>query len=1138
MALSVIALRLRLSSAAAALAIAAITPAAYAQEISATIAGTVQTAAGAPVAGAKVIITHVPSGTRSTTVTSASGQFETSGLRVGGPYTVAITADNYQGQTIEDISAGAGDTFRLTAQLQNADAGDVIVVNASRLKRSGLLTTGSETTFSATDIRSVSTSSRDIRDVARRDPLTSFDPSNRSLSIAGNQARSNRFTIDGVQVQDDFGLNQGGLPSLRGIVSLEAIGEFSVKAAPFDVGSGNFTGGTLDAVLKSGTNDYHVSGYYEIGGKGLTGRNLRGTVAAQALPFRDYGAFVSGPIIKDKLFAAFNYERLSEGNPVITSGLFGEGAPNVIPNIGDSTTFGDDRTVVDQVRTIIQNRYKYDPLNTFTQLAERDRKISAKIDWNITDDQRLSFTYINHFNSVPAPGGGSSNSATSPNVGLQSNSYEATEATKVYQGQLNSRWTENFSTEARVSYRDYKRGQVGYGDKGFGQFAVCTNPTDIITGTNPTNNATGCGNNAQVTGGTDQFRQSNSLATNNLNGQFIAKYRLGDHRLKLQFEGSQQKVNNVFIPSSRGLFYFDSISDLSNGLANRVQFTNALTGDPATGAASVFTLYSYAVGAQDEWSITPTLTALIGARFDNYVEQKGDITANPFYAARYNGQSNQANLNNRSTFQPRIGLNWKPTERLAVAGGAGIFAGGVPLVLYSNSFANDGTRLNNIDLRRTFNAAGIPTGTFTDNNNATTNAATIAQINAAGAAALNNVDGFGLQKNAVVNSYLSTNTSSLSNATTNSIDPNFKINSVWRINLNGQYKLNAGPLGDDWQIRSDLAVTLTRNGYVYTDLRAVPNGTLPDGRPRYQGLNGSGNNDLFITNTHQGYAIVAAIGLSKEWTNGIGISGSYTRSTVKDVNSNVNNSTAGGGYGVAVTDPNNATLGTSSLQIRNQARLELSYRHSFFRDYETNIDLFASWREGRPYSFTFNDPASGRGNVFGTTNGGRYLIYVPNLANLAIPTTTGIQNTQIDSIVQYSGTPTDLTAFRDYVLNSSLRNSQGSITPKGTGRNPDFTQLDLHLSQQIPTFVGHSRLTVFADMDNFLNLISDKFSFRQFSDTVTVVDVQCLSATGAVVTALNQACAGYRYSNFRNPNTTAQTRQSLWTLRLGIRFDY
>ena len=329
-----------------------------------------------------------------------------------------------------------------------------------------------------------------------------------------------------------------------------------------------------------------------------------------------------------------------------------------------------------------------------------------------------------------------------------------------------------------------------------------------------------------------------------------------------------------------------------------------------------------------------------------------------------------------------------------------------------------------------------------------------------------------------------------------------------------------------------------RQGYVYTDLRAIPNGTLPDGRPRYIGINGSVNNDLFLTNTNKGYAIIFAVGLSKDWANGLGFNIAYTRSKVRDVNSNVNNTTASGGYGVAVRDPNNAELGVSSLELRDQARFELSYKHAFYRDYETNFQIFGSWRSGRPYSYTFNDPAAGRGNVFGTTNGGRYLIYVPNLAGLAVPAATTAVNTQIDPIVQFNGTGAQLQAFNDFILGSPLAGQQGRIATKGLGRNPDFIQVDLHFSQQIPTFVGRSRLTVFADMDNFLNLLSDKFAFRQFSDTVPVVDVQCLSAAGTVVTALNQVCARYRYSNFRAPNTTAQTRQSLWTLRVGIRAEF
>ncbi len=1146
--------RLRPTSSMLALAIAATAVPAYAQEVSSTISGYVQTPAGAPIAGASVEILHVPTGTRTRATSDADGRFSVTGLRVGGPFSVIIVANGYQGQTISDINTGAGDNFSLTAALDNADAGEAIVVTASRLSRSGILSTGSETTLSADDIASVVSAGRDIRDAIARDPLTSIDPNTRGISIAGAQARSNRFTIDGVAVQDDFGLNQGGLPSLRGIVSLEAIAQLSVKTAPYDVSQGNFTGGAIDAILKSGSNEYHAAAYSIIGGKGLTGRNIRGGLIPQALPFLDYGFFASGPIIKDKLFVALNYEKLTEGNQIITSGISGEGFANVIPNIGgivSNTDFADDRSIVDGVIATSKGRYKYDPLNTFQQLSESDRKISGKVDWNIAEGQRLSFTYINHFNSVPSAGGGSSNSPTTPNVGLQSNSYETTEATKIYTGQLNSRWTDRFSTELRVSYRDYVRGQLGYGDQGFGQFQVCTNPTNILAGTNPTNNQTNCGNNARVTFGTDQFRQSNSLATTNLNFQLNLKYNAGDHRIKLQIEGARQKINNVFVPSSRGLFYFDSLADYNAGNANSVSFSNALNGDPTTGGAARFTLYSYAFGLQDEWSITPELTALIGARFDGYAQAKDSVVLNYFFVNRY-GFRNTATLDGVTAFQPRLGLNWKPSDRLNVEGGVGIFSGGVPLVLFSNSLANDGARLNSISLERTF-ANGVATGNFIDRNNPTMDPAVIAQINAAGAAALNNVDGFGLQKNAIVNNYLSTNTASLANATTNSLDPNFRINSVLRINLNAQYKANFGSfLGDNWIFRGDVAISSTQNGYYLTDLRAIPNGTLPDGRPRYQGAGGSAGNDLLLTNTGKGYALTFAGAVSKEWENGFSIGAAYTRQTVKDLVSYVGNTTASGGYGVTTSDPNTPNLDTSTLQVRNQVRLTLNYRHSFYKDYETNFQIFGIYRAGRPFSYTFGDGTpgnsaqggaanAGRGSVFGTTANGRYLIYVPNIANLTIPTGTASVNTQIDPIVQFSGTPAALATFRDFIQSSGLDNYQGQIAPRAVGKNPDFYTVNLHLSQQIPTFVGRSRLTVFADMENFLNLISDKFAFRELnsnSQSVQVVDVTCLSSTGTVVNSLATPCASYRYSNFRGPVLTTFQRQSLWTVRLGARLEF
>jgi outer membrane receptor protein involved in Fe transport len=1128
---------LRLGVALAALVVPAVV--AQAQEVSSAISGIVLGKDGAPIAGATVAIVHVPTGTRITVTSGSEGQFAAAGLRIGGPFAVTITADGYQGQTIEDINTAAGDNFSLTAELESAQDEKTIVVTASSLRRSGVVATGSATVLSAKDIASITSVNRDIRDAAARDPLTSFDPVLRGVSIAGASARANRFTIDGVSVQDDFGLNLGGLPSLRGIVSLEAIGQLAVKSAPFDVGQGNFTGGAIDAVLKSGTNEYHAVAYGSIGGKGLTGREVRGALIPQALPFRNYGFFASGPIIKDTLFVALNYERLTEGSQLIASGIAGEGFANAIPGIGDSGTTADDRSIVNGIIATTESRYRYDPLDTFQQESERDRKISGKIDWNITEGQRLSLTYIDHFNSVPLPGGGSSNSNTAPNVGLKSNSYEGTEATKVYTGQLNSTWSDKLSTELRVSYRDYVRGQVGYEDQGFAQFQVCTNPASIAAGTNPTNNSINCGTNARVTFGTDSFRQSNELATNNLNFQFNMRYNAGAHRLKFQVEGVRQKIDNIFVPNSRGNFYFDSVADYNAGNANRVTFANSIDGDPRSGGAARFTIYSYAFGLQDEWKISPQLTALIGARFDAFSFDESQITFNQNFTNRY-GFRNTTSVNNAAVFQPRIALNWKPDERTRVSGGIGVFSGGVPLVLFSNSLANDGTRINTIDLQRQF-VSGVATGNFIDVNNPTTNPALQAQINAAGAAALNNVDGFGLQTNRVVNQYLSTNVASLANATTNTVSPDFKMQSVVRANISAEYNADLGFLGDGWVFRVDAAHTWNRNSYAMVDLRAIANGTLPDGRPRYQGIGGSAGNDLQLRSVaNGGKAFIVAGSVSKEWTNGFSIQAAYTRQRISDLLTDTGGTTAAGSYNVVVRDPNQPDVATSTLQVGNQVRLTLNYRHAFFGDYETNFQIFGLYRQGRPYSFTFNDPGAGRGSVFGTTGGSRYLVYVPNVANLSIPTGTTSVNTQIDPLVQFSGTPAQLQAFRDFILASELGDFQGQISGRGIARNPDFYTVNLHFSQQVPLFVGKSRMTLFADMENFLNLLSDKFAFRELpgrAQQARLVDVACLNSTGAVAT-LGQTCTSYRYSNFNAPVLETFQRQSVWAVRLGARVEF
>jgi Carboxypeptidase regulatory-like domain/TonB dependent receptor len=1104
------------------LAILATTPSIHAQETTSAIDGSITTEDGSPVSGATITITHVPSGTRATSVTNADGSFSANGLRIGGPFSVEISKTGYQNQTVQDIFIQVASTFKLATQLspEGTDAGSIIIT-ASKLKRSGQLQTGSASDFSAEQIAGVASISKDIRDVLRRDPLANFDPSNRSLSIGGSQARSNRFSVDGVAVQDDFGLNQGGLPSLRGIVSIDAIDQVTLSAAPFDVSEGDFQGGSVNAILKSGTNEYNLAAYYTYGSDKLTGDKLRGVATPQDFSFKNWGVFASGPIIKDKLFVALNYEKLSESS-IFDTGIAGEGFANVVPRLS--------RATVDQVRSIVQSVYNYDAKNAVNSLPENDRKISGKLDWNITDGQRASFTYIDHRNAVPLVGTGSSISNNAPRLNLQSNFYETTENSKIYTGQINSSWTDNFSTELRVSYRDYKRGQESFGGNDFAEFIVCTDQTSITNSpvAGVTNNNISCGNTPTINLGPDQFRQANSLATTNLNGQFNAQLRLNDHKLKLQIEAQRVSIDNVFVPSSDGRIYFDSLADLQNRRASRLQYTNALTANPQDAAAQ-FSYRTFSFGLQDNWKALDNLDVLIGVRFDMF-DQDQNVARNPNFTTRYPGQTNTKTLNGLSLIQPRIGFSWTATDEIKLSGGVGLFGGGTPDVFISNSYSVDGIRTNSLDIQRS------ATGVFRDFAS-TVITPPLVGLAPVGPAALDSVNG--LTFPSLVDQYLGAGNIlalPISSSTTNSIAPDFSIPSSWRSNLSLTYKPAWELLGGGWEFRADALFGSVKNGLVYTDLRARPLITtiagaqrvevLPDGRPRYDASVGA-NSDLQLRNTKDGWNYALSVGVSKDFDFGLSLGLSYTRTRANDLLSNPNGSTSNGGYGSATNDPNNAGSGRSTLEVKDNYKLRVGYSKAFFGDFKTRIDLFGERRSGRPFTYTFRDASTqARSPVFGTILNGRYQIFVPDFKG-----DTNTADLQVGNVTFNSAA--SLAALKAIVETSGLNNFQGQIAPRGTDRNPTFNKLDLKISQEIPAFFRDSRFTVFGEMENFLNLIdSDWNSFRQFGDQVTLVDVACTAANAT------SACPGYVYSNVASPTLVSNVKASLWRVNLGIRYDF
>ena len=230
-------IRFLLAASAASLTLAtAIATPAYAQETASAVRGVVSNS-GQAVAGATVTIVHTPSGTTATTTTDEAGNFSANGLRVGGPFTVTVEAEGFEAGTVNELYLTAGQPVRLPIDLQ---ASQQIVVTAGSLGNVAATSDGPTTALNAAQIAATASSNRDVRDLARRDPLVTIDLTNgRTIEIAGNNGRLNRFSVDGMQMSDDFGLNNGGLPTNRGPVPFDAIEQFTVKTAPFDIAEGD-----------------------------------------------------------------------------------------------------------------------------------------------------------------------------------------------------------------------------------------------------------------------------------------------------------------------------------------------------------------------------------------------------------------------------------------------------------------------------------------------------------------------------------------------------------------------------------------------------------------------------------------------------------------------------------------------------------------------------------------------------------------------------------------------------------------------------------------------------------------------------------------------------------------------------------
>lgn len=1135
----------------------AISGAAFAQETTSAVRGQVTDDTGAPIGSAQVTVTHLPTGSVSTEATNAEGIFDLRGLRVGGPYTIEVTADDFQGELVEDVYLSVGSPFRIVVDLE--PSADEIIITGIRTGMSD--TVGSSTVLSRDDIEGAVSVTRDLRDLARRDPLVSQNArGDGGISIAGSNPRTNRITIDGVQAQDDFGLNTGGLPTRRGPVSLDAISQFSVEAAPFDVENGDFLGGSISVVLRGGTNEFDGSLFVNYLNEGLVGTRVAGNRVSNFTTQDNWGATFRGPIIPDTLFFALSYETYTSADTTSTGPANAGFASTITGPTGGPMTQAEIDAVTDVFAITYGSTFPFGSIPTTMPIT--DEKYTGRLDWNITDDHRASLTFRHSESGIRQRTNLSSTSA-----GLDSQWYLTGENDETLSFQLNSDWTSNFSTELRLSQRDYIRLQEPPAGQDFADIRVCSTPTTLDSGgVSPDFNCR-LGNNSATVGvvrfGPDQFRHANYLETSNTQAQFSGELQLGRHLLKAGFQWQSTDIFNIFLPNSDGTYYFDSIADFSAGRANELIYRNAISGDENDAAA----IFGYEVSSlliQDSWDVTDRLTLNFGLRYDYYtVDDKP--ADNPNFFAR-NGYSNQETYDGRDVLMPRASFTYDVTDDIRVTGGFGLFSGGLPDVFLSNVFSNTGIIDNTLTFQRTTASANSTSynsgaGWLTETSGAVNCSVTPQICLDALNVPVNST--FGTVIPASVQAALG-GTSASPFSETNSISPDFEMPSDWKANISVGWDFSEG-----WRLGFDAIGIRTNQNLAFRDLRAQPliidgaQALTPDGRIRYFGLSDAqiaaaglagavvtapsnaalargSNRDIEAFNPDaETFSWVASVSLQGGFDNGIDFGVSYTLQDLEEFSNSARfSSTASSLYGgqFASYDPNTAITGRSQEDIEENFKFNFGWRRNFFEDLETRFTLFGEVRAGRPVTFTMSG-GSGRNATFGV-NRGAQLAYVPDLSDTtAVACGASTLCIASDPLVSFDNAASlnNLVAMVD-----RFGIPTGGIVPRGSYNNANVEQIDLQISQEIPAlFRGHRAVLTF-DIANVLNLINDEWGVvEEFPEDFRLFNVSCAGADGVADNDGVVTCERYRISGVNTTQgITRNTDESRWVIQIGLRYEF
>ncbi|RYY38257.1 MAG: TonB-dependent receptor [Chitinophagaceae bacterium] len=1099
-------------------------PVLFAQVTTSSLTGVVRDVAGGTLTGATISATHQPSGTRYSTSTQSSGQFRIDNMRSGGPYQVTITYVGYDQQRFDDVFLQLAEATVLNVNLSKANTTleNVVVTGAGRNRVLNASRSGAVTNIGRTEIQRMPSITRSIND------LTRVTPQANGSSIGGGNYRSNFITVDGSDFNNQFGIGTN-LPANGSPISLDALGEVSVNVTPFDIRQSGFTGASVNAVTRSGTNNFEGSVYRYWRTERQQG-NQAGSVTFQPTPFTfdQFGARFGGPILRNKLFFFLSYEQDNQPKQIQTRIASSANAPfGSAPNIARPT-----RDDLDSFSNYLRNKYGYEtgPYDNYSTEIER-KKFLARLDWNISKNHRFNVRYNQVEGGEPNPPS-TSRTPLSAFTGTTRTDINALwyRNSNYFQGanfyslaaELNSSFGNRMTNTLRGTYT-YQNDSRTTTSTDFPFVDILKDPGNGLE-------------TPYVSFGHEPFSKGNLRQVKTYSFVDNFTWNINRHNLLAGVQFEQSETVNGFQRFATSYYTFASWNDFVTN-QRPVAFAQTYTLDKDF--AQVFPKFEfrqYSAYLQDEWTITPRFRLTAGVRADlPTYPSVPEIKTHPLVdSLTFQGgeKINTGNLpKSRVMLSPRIGFNWDVNgdRSFQLRGGTGIFTGRVPFVWIVSQSGDAGM----LQITEAYSGSQVPS----------------------------NITGF----NANPAAYRPTTPPAAGTSIPTSItamSKDFKFPQTWKTTLGFDRRLGKGfVLSVEGIFNRDMNTVVFRNPnlvapkslgvagypdkrpiyeaavrdrYLYS-LTAGGNPTLANPRPNYPVATGDaranqGFNPIVIDNGGKGYSAYFTMNLQKQFSNNWYATIAYTKAWGANQFDGSGDQPLTSWQNTAqVNGPNEYGLDYNGNILPDRLIASVSYRKEYLKHLGTTVSLFYEGAAGFRYSYVY----SGDFNRDGVS--GNDLIYIPKDA-----TEIDFSSTTINGVTYTAAQQSELF-FRFVDQDPYLRKHKGQYAERNGAKAPWRNQFDVKLLQDVFVNVGKHRNTIQLSLDifNFANLLNKNWGLIRTLNSSQIL----------VPTNQNSLVAGgttrpaFRLAIDRNAPLTESFRDnttitSTYFMQMGIRYIF